>query len=53
MGCLVIGSAALLLCLNINALAGLDHGIPFPVLCRASFGIRGAQVCFEGVFFYY
>src|SRR5262249_52270329 len=28
----------------LNAHAGTKYGIPFPVYCRASFGIRGANV---------
>ncbi len=41
--CILVGTVVLLVCLNANALAGLDYAIPFPVLCRASFGVRGAQ----------
>ncbi len=28
----------------LNAHAGTKYGISFPVLCRASFGVRGANV---------
>jgi NCS1 family nucleobase:cation symporter-1 len=29
--------------LLLNAIPGLTYRIPFPVECRASFGLRGAQ----------
>ena len=37
------GNAILLAPLIANGLPGVAHGIPFPVLLRASFGVRGAQ----------
>ena len=38
------GNAIVLLPMILNAHAGTKYGIPFPVYCRASFGIRGANI---------
>ena len=39
-----LGNTIVLIPLVLNAHAGTKYGIPFPVYCRASFGIRGANV---------
>src|SRR4051794_25667951 len=39
-----LGNVIVLVPMVLNAHAGTRYGIPFPVYCRASFGIRGANV---------
>ncbi|MEK6675508.1 MAG: NCS1 family nucleobase:cation symporter-1 [Planctomycetota bacterium] len=39
-----LGNLIVLIPMVLNAHAGTKYGIPFPVYCRASFGIRGANV---------
>src|SRR4051795_9141641 len=39
-----LGNTIVLLPMILNAHAGTKYGIPFPVYCRASFGLRGANV---------
>jgi nucleobase:cation symporter-1, NCS1 family len=39
-----IGNCVVLIPMILNAHAGTRYGIPFPVYCRASFGIRGANI---------
>lgn len=39
-----LGNCIVLVPMIANAHAGTRYGIPFPVYCRASFGIRGANV---------
>jgi nucleobase:cation symporter-1, NCS1 family len=39
-----LGNTIVLIPMVLNAHAGTKYGIPFPVYCRASFGIRGANV---------
>jgi NCS1 family nucleobase:cation symporter-1 len=39
-----LGNSIVLIPMILNAHAGTKYGIPFPVYCRASFGIRGANV---------
>ena len=39
-----IGNAIVLVPMILNAHAGTKYGIPFPVYCRASFGVRGANI---------
>jgi len=39
-----IGNAIVLIPMVLNAHAGTKYGIPFPVYCRASFGVRGANI---------
>ncbi|HZZ29362.1 MAG TPA: NCS1 family nucleobase:cation symporter-1 [Pirellulales bacterium] len=39
-----LANMIVLLPMVLNAHAGTKYGIPFPVYCRASFGIRGANV---------
>ena len=39
-----LGNVIVLLPMVLNAHAGTKYGIPFPVYCRASFGVMGANV---------
>ncbi len=39
-----LGNTIVLIPMILNAHAGTKYGIPFPVYCRASFGLRGANV---------
>jgi nucleobase:cation symporter-1, NCS1 family len=39
-----LGNLIVLIPIVLNAHAGTKYGIAFPVYCRASFGIRGAQI---------
>jgi nucleobase:cation symporter-1, NCS1 family len=39
-----LGNAIVLIPLVLNAHAGTKYGISFPVYCRASFGLRGANI---------
>ncbi len=39
-----LGNLIVLVPMVLNAHAGTQYGIPFPVYCRASFGIRGANI---------
>ena len=39
-----IGNCVVLIPTALNAHAGTRYGIPFPVYCRAAFGLRGANV---------
>lgn len=39
-----LGNVVVLIPMVLNAHAGTKYGIPFPVYCRASFGLRGANV---------
>jgi NCS1 family nucleobase:cation symporter-1 len=41
---IVIGNVVILIPLLLNAHPGTRYGIPFPVLLRSSFGVRGANV---------
>ncbi|HZJ01249.1 MAG TPA: NCS1 family nucleobase:cation symporter-1 [Gemmatimonadaceae bacterium] len=41
---ILFGNVIVLLPMILNAHAGTKYGISFPVLCRASFGVRGANV---------
>ena len=41
---ILLGNLIVLLPMILNAHAGTKYGISFPVLCRASFGVRGANV---------
>src|SRR4051812_21170268 len=41
---ILLGNTIVLIPLLLNAHAGTRYGIPFPVYCRASFGLRGANV---------
>jgi nucleobase:cation symporter-1, NCS1 family len=39
-----LGSVIILIPILLNAHVGTKYGIPFPVYCRSSFGIRGANI---------
>ncbi len=39
-----LGNVIVLFPMILNAHAGTKYGIPFPVYCRASFGVRGANI---------
>jgi NCS1 family nucleobase:cation symporter-1 len=41
---ILLGNVIVLLPMILNAHAGTRYGISFPVLCRAAFGVRGANV---------
>ena len=41
---ILLGNVIVLVRMILNAHAGTKYGISFPVLCRASFGVRGANV---------
>lgn len=43
-GVVFLGNLIVLVPILLNAHAGTKYGIPFPVYCRASFGLRGANV---------
>jgi NCS1 family nucleobase:cation symporter-1 len=43
-GTICLGNVIVLVPMILNAHPGTRYGIPFPVYCRASFGIRGANV---------
>jgi nucleobase:cation symporter-1, NCS1 family len=44
MGTILLGNVIVLVPMILNAHAGTKYGLSFPVLCRASFGVRGANV---------
>src|ERR671912_2890313 len=41
---ILLGNLIVLVPMILNAHAGTKYGISFPVLCRASFGVKGANV---------
>ncbi|HET7435421.1 MAG TPA: NCS1 family nucleobase:cation symporter-1 [Thermoanaerobaculia bacterium] len=41
---ILLGNVIVLLPMVLNAHAGTKYGVSFPVLCRASFGVKGANV---------
>jgi NCS1 family nucleobase:cation symporter-1 len=41
---ILLGNSIVLVPMILNAHAGTKYGISFPVLCRASFGVKGANV---------
>jgi NCS1 family nucleobase:cation symporter-1 len=41
---ILLGNTIVLVPLALNAHAGTRYGVPFPVYCRAAFGLRGANV---------
>ena len=41
---ILLGNGIVLIPMVLNAHAGTKYGISFPVLCRASFGVRGANI---------
>jgi NCS1 family nucleobase:cation symporter-1 len=44
MATILLGNTVVLIPMVLNAHAGTKYGISFPVLCRASFGVRGANI---------
>jgi nucleobase:cation symporter-1, NCS1 family len=44
MGTILLGNTIVLVPMILNAHAGTRYGISFPVLCRAPFGVKGANV---------
>jgi NCS1 family nucleobase:cation symporter-1 len=44
MGTILLGNTIVLVPMILNAHAGTKYGISFPVLCRAAFGVKGANV---------
>jgi nucleobase:cation symporter-1, NCS1 family len=43
-GAVILGNVVVLLPIALNSHAGTRYGIPFPVLARSSFGVRGANI---------
>jgi nucleobase:cation symporter-1, NCS1 family len=43
-GTILLGNLIVLIPMLLNAHAGTKYGIPFPVLVRASFGVKGANI---------
>ncbi len=41
---ILLGNTIVLVPMILNAHAGTKYGVSFPVLCRASFGVKGANV---------
>ena len=41
---ILLGNTIVLIPMMLNAHAGTKYGVSFPVLCRASFGVRGANI---------
>ena len=41
---ILLGNSIVLIPMVLNAHAGTKYGVSFPVLCRASFGVKGANV---------
>src|SRR5678815_2700135 len=41
---ILLGNVVVLVPMILNAHAGTKYGVSFPVLCRASFGVKGANV---------
>jgi NCS1 family nucleobase:cation symporter-1 len=41
---ILLGNVIVLVPMTLNAHAGTRYGVSFPVLCRAAFGVRGANV---------
>ena len=44
LGTILLGNTVVLVPMILNAHAGTKYGVSFPVLCRASFGVKGANV---------
>ncbi|MDQ3069095.1 MAG: NCS1 family nucleobase:cation symporter-1 [Acidobacteriota bacterium] len=44
LGTILLGNIIVLIPMVLNAHAGTKYGVSFPVLCRAAFGVRGANV---------
>ncbi|MDQ3518408.1 MAG: NCS1 family nucleobase:cation symporter-1 [Gemmatimonadota bacterium] len=43
-GSVVLGNLIVLIPIALNAHAGTQYGIPFPVIARSAFGVRGASI---------
>ena len=43
-GAVILGNFVVLVPIALNSHAGTSHGVPFPVMVRAAFGVRGASV---------
>src|SRR5215216_5278487 len=41
---ILLGNTIVLIPMVLNAHAGTKYGVSFPVLCRASFGVKGANI---------
>jgi nucleobase:cation symporter-1, NCS1 family len=41
---ILLGNVIVLVPMTLNAHAGTKYGVSFPVMCRASFGVKGANV---------
>ncbi len=41
---LIVAGLLVMFLVNLSGRAGVDHGIPYPVLARASMGVRGAKL---------
>ena len=41
---ILLGNVIVLIPMVLNAHAGTKYGVSFPVLCRASFGVKGANI---------
>jgi NCS1 family nucleobase:cation symporter-1 len=44
MATILLGNTIVLIPMILNAHAGTKYGVSFPVLCRASFGVKGANI---------
>ncbi len=44
LGTILLGNTIVLVPMILNAHAGTKYGVSFPVLCRASFGVKGANL---------
>jgi NCS1 family nucleobase:cation symporter-1 len=44
LGTIMLGNVIVLVPMVLNAHAGTKYGVSFPVLCRAAFGVKGANV---------
>jgi NCS1 family nucleobase:cation symporter-1 len=44
LGAVILANVALIAAIWLNSFAGTKYGLPFPVLVRASFGYKGAQI---------
>ena len=41
---IMLGQLIIMIPLLLNSIPGTKYGIPYPVFCRVSFGVRGAQI---------
>ena len=42
--CLIVGIVIVMFVTNLVARPGVDLGVPYPVVCRLSFGVYGANI---------